>query len=314
MTRVPVTVPIIDIGGVLRGEDGALSRAAAELRDSLERIGFFYVSGHGVEWDVVTQAYEAVARFHALPVGVKERLAITGERPRGYLAQGRDITYNQTIDEGPRRASVNESFNIDLEERGLNQWPAEMPALRTAVLAYLAAVLGMSRSLLPIFARSLDLAPTYFDKAFEDPAVSLRLTHYPPLPVGQQGRWSLAPHTDGTFIAVLPANNVRGLWIKPAGSDWTEAPNVPGTFLVNSGDMMRRWTNDRFLATVHRVANNQDGERYAMAFFLGPNDDTVIEALPACASSQRPPRYEPITAGEMTRRFMARNRSFKATA
>jgi isopenicillin N synthase-like dioxygenase len=120
-------------------------------------------------------------------------------------------------------------------------------------------------------------------------------------------QWGLAPHTDSTFMTLLPANDVPGLWIRPEGYDWIEPPALPESFLVNSGDILRRWTNDRFLSTAHRVMNASGTDRYAMPFFFGTRDDALIEALPTCVGPDNPPRHEPITSGDYQRWFLNRN-------
>jgi isopenicillin N synthase-like dioxygenase len=108
-------------------------------------------------------------------------------------------------------------------------------------------------------------------------------------------------------MTLLPSNPIGGLWIQPEGRDWMEVVVPPETYVVNSGDTLAQWTNDRFLSTKHRVANRAGVDRYAIPFFWGCNDDVVLEPLPTCVSDDRPARYEPITYGELSRWFVQRN-------
>ncbi len=108
-------------------------------------------------------------------------------------------------------------------------------------------------------------------------------------------------------MTLLPANPVAGLQIRPAGGDWFEPAQEPESFVVNSGDMLRRWTNDRFLSTPHRVRNTSGRDRYAIPFFYDPRVDTVIECLPTCREPGRPPRHEPIVYRDYLKAFMGRS-------
>lgn len=108
-------------------------------------------------------------------------------------------------------------------------------------------------------------------------------------------------------MTLLPANDVPGLEIRPEGHDWYPAPLLEQAFLVNSGDILRRWTNDRFLSTSHRVMNNSGKDRYAIPFFVGPSDDALVSAIPTCVSEENPKKYKDVTSGEYQRWFTNRN-------
>ena len=153
-------------------------------------------------------------------------------------------------------------------------------------------MLDLAHRLLPLYAHALDLPGGWFDEHFVDPSATLRLSHYPVID-HEDSQWGLAPHTDSTFMTLLPANDVPGLWIRPEGYDWIEPPALPQSFLINSGDILRRWTNDRFLSTGHRVMNASGKDRFAMPFFYGARDDALIEAIPTCVSGGNPATPRP---------------------
>ena len=111
-------------------------------------------------------------------------------------------------------------------------------------------------------------------------------------------RFGLAPHSDTSFMTLLAQNRVPGLSIRLPNGHWIEAPSLPGSFLVNGGDLLRRWTNDRFLATPHRVVNRSGQERYAIPFFFDCDYRTRMDCLPTCQGPDNPPRYPPITYAE----------------
>jgi isopenicillin N synthase-like dioxygenase len=182
---------------------------------------------------------------------------------------------------------------------GPNQWPdeADLPGFRAAVLDYAAVMDGFARHLLPAVAVALDLAPDWFDAAFSDSQFTLRLSHYPPV-AAEPNQFGIAPHTDSNFMTFLAQSEVPGLELRLPSGEWQPVPYIPGSFAVNSGDMMVRWTNGRFKSTPHRAVPPVGRDRYAIPFFLGPRFDQVIECLPSCTDPADPPRWPPITYGE----------------
>ena len=169
-----------------------------------------------------------------------------------------------------------------------NKWPDNLPGFRDFLLGYWEAMERFSQSLLPVFATALDLPSEYFDRAFVDAQCVLRLSHFPPTRY-RDNQFGLAPHTDANFFTVLPQANVEGLYIRPAGSgSWIKAPRIPGSFVINAGDMCKRWTNDRFLSTQHLAINLTDRHRYSTPFFYTPHIDWPIACLQTCCWPGQP--------------------------
>ena len=148
--------------------------------------------------------------------------------------------------------------------------------------------------LLPLLAAHLDLPTDVFDTAFAESQFSFRLTHYPPV-AAEPNQFGIAPHTDANFMTFLAQSDVPGLQIRMPDGRWLDVPYVPGSFAVNSGDMMQRWTNHRFKSTPHRALPPVGRPRYAIPYFLGPHLDTEIACLPTCHGQGNPPRYPPIS-------------------
>ena len=162
------------------------------------------------------------------------------------------------------------------------------------MLAYTDAVDALGRKLLPLCATALDLPPDTFDGAFAESQFSFRLTHYPPV-AAEANQFGIAPHTDANFMTFLAQSEVPGLQVRMPDGTWVDVPYVPGSFAVNSGDMMQRWTNHRFKSTPHRALPPVGRPRYAIPYFMGPHLDTEIACLPTCQGPGNPPRYAPIT-------------------
>jgi isopenicillin N synthase-like dioxygenase len=297
-------IPVLDLGPYLAGEEGALETLGRALRHACTEIGFYFVRNHGVPQAVIDAAFAAAARFHAQPLEDKLALKLN-EHNLGYLPiQGSTI----------RHSDLNKNNKPDLAEgffvkrelpadhpdvvankrfRGRNRWPEGLPGFRETVLAYSDAAEQLALSLLPVYARALDLPADFFAPAFRDPQISLRLSHYPQQDVVAENEFGLAPHTDTGFLTLLAQNRVPGLAIRTRDGRWIDAPVIPGTFIVNGGDLLRRWTNDHFLATPHRVINRSGQERYAIPFFFDCTLDYPMTCLPSCTSAEDPPRYPP---------------------
>ena len=302
----PEEIPVLDLGPYLAGAPGALQRLGAELRRAFEQIGFYFIVGHGVPQSLVDAAFAEAERFHALPLDDKLAIMID-ENLVGYMPVRGSVTRHSQINPN-NKPNVNEAFfarrdigpdHPDIVAgktfRALNKWPANLPGFREAVVAYQAAMEKLAKSLLPLYAVALDLAPNYFDTLFADPMYTLRMSHYPQQNEGTANEFGLAPHTDTSFMTMLAQNKIPGLSIRLPTGRWVDAPAIDGAFLVNGGDLLRRWTNDRFLATPHRVVNRSGKERYAIPFFFDCGAEVAMECLPTCRESGKAPRYEPIT-------------------
>ena len=306
------TIPVLDVASYLAGEPGARERLGAELRWAFETIGFYYLRGHGIAPSLIDATFAQAARFHALPLA--EKLAVeVNEDNVGYLQTrvgqfpGRPPSKNAAFFLRRDRAPEDPLVLAGRRFHGLNQWPADLPGFRETALAYMQAMEALCRRLVPIYATALDLPPDAFDRAYAEPHLILRLTHYPALDPGEDASVSLTPHTDSGFMTLLAPNPVPGLSILLPDGRWVDAPAVPDAFVVNGGDILHRWTNERFLSTPHRVINRTGGDRYAIPFFCDPNHDTVIECLPTCHSTAHPPKYPPIKFGDYAIWFARKN-------
>ncbi len=298
-------IPVLDLAPLTAGEPEAAERLGPELARALTDVGFFFVVNHGVDWAMVDDVYTQAGRLHALPAEAKAAMPMDGGHG-GYLGLGGGTSYASEIAGEVRTPNLNAAWFVHVNGYRMgNRWP-ELDGFRPRIEAYVDQCQALGRRLLPVLAASLDLAPDWFGPHFDRPSCTLRLSHYPVVDHGDHD-WGLAPHTDSTVFTFLPANDVPGLEIRPAGRPWTAPPSLPGSYLVNSGDMLKRWTNGRFASTAHRVRNVSGRDRYAMPFFFGARDDALIEALPTCVGPDDPPRHEPITYGDYQRWFLNRN-------
>lgn len=300
------SIPIVDIRPLFdtNDHDGAL-RVARSIRKAAVEVGFFYIANHNVPADLVRAVYMCAKYFFRLPDEIKNSIAIN-DAHRGYVA------FKQTVLEGARIADLKESFNFaypftpDHPEVlagkplvGMNQWPANEATWRSILDAYYQHVFELGQRVLEGIALSLDLQRDYFRSMYRHPLVRARLLHYPPQPPeAVAGQYGAAPHTDFGCITILWQDDVGGLQVRNRGGEWVSAPYIDGTFVVNIGDMLARWSNDLFVSTPHRVVNASGQERFSIPVFYDPDFDTVVECLPNCASADSPPKYESIVAGD----------------
>ena len=298
-------IPVLDLAPYLSGQPGAQERLARQLCHALENIGFYFIKGHGVPQSLIDAAFAATARFHAQPLNNKLKLQ-RNQHNVGYLPMSRSSDPDAAV-----RPNVNEAFFLkrDLPAdhpdvlahkrfRGTNMWPADLPGFRETVVAYCDALEALVKNLMPLYAVALDLPADYFAAAFAEPQYTLRMTHYPFVEALRENEFGIAPHSDTSFLTLLAQNKVPGLSLCTRDGRWIDAPALDGHFLVNGGDMLRRWTNDRFLATPHRASNRSGKARYAIPFFVDCNVDWPMECLPTCTSAERPAKYPRFTYAE----------------
>ncbi|SHG97939.1 Isopenicillin N synthase [Jatrophihabitans endophyticus] len=312
-------VPVIDIGALVAGDAAGTATAVAQIDHACREIGFFQITGHGVDPELVETMYTTSRRFFDLPLPAKRGVAQPNpETIRGYCAVGeQSFAYSDGI-ETPR--DLHEKFDVgpvDVpaddpyyapEHAGAhflpNQWPAEPSGMEQVWTDYFHAMNDLCRLLMSAFARALDLPADFFADKIDKDISMLRAINYPhsdqpPLP----GQLRAGAHTDyGSLTIVRQEEAPGGLQVFTQDGDWLRVPVVPGAFVVNIGDLMAQWTNDLWISTRHRVANppagTGDTRRMSLVFFHQPNYDAMVECLPSCLSAGEQPRYEPIASGD----------------
>lgn len=299
-------IPVIDLGPYFAGEEGALERTAAELRKVCETVGFLYISNHGVSQKLIDRTFAAAAAFHAQPIEKKMELKVDNAM-QGYLPIRGSTTRTSNLNAN-NKPNENEAFFVKREgQQGVtNRWP-DVPGFKEAALAYYEALEALALRMLPLYARALDLPADYFDAKCERPFSSLRLSHYPPVKEYAENQFGIAPHTDSTFITLLAQNKVPGLQIRRQDGVWIDAPVIEGTFIVNTGDILHRWTNGRFLSTPHRAFNVSGQSRYAIPYFFHPSPETMVECLPTCRVEGDEPRFPAMTVADYMAWFRGKN-------
>jgi isopenicillin N synthase-like dioxygenase len=297
----PGDIPVIDMAAwIAAGDADELARIAAQVNAACETAGFFQLTGHTVPIDLIAEMFEMNERFHSLPLEIKQQVRM--DRPDwpiggvGYLPM-----YSRKLPSRDK-ANLNEAFlvkgNRDIS-LGDSQWIADehLPGFRSTVERYVGAVNELALRMLPIYAVALGLDSDYFAPSFEHPSWRLRMTHYPPVPemLEDDAEFGIAPHVDTTFFTLL-LQNAAGLTIySHQRSCWIQAPVVPDAFVVNTGELLKQWTNDRYLSVRHFANNDAADSRYSIPFFYNAAAAYPMECLPTCQGPGNPPRYPTIS-------------------
>jgi isopenicillin N synthase-like dioxygenase len=320
------TIPVVDIAPLADLGSAAAAEAARALCGAYEAIGFAYIAGHGIEPDLVDAAFAASRDFHASPLERKQSLRINAAH-RGYMGLATSTVVTSTVARNTK-PNLSESLMImhalapddpdvlaGKPLQGPNQWPDWLPGFRATIEAYIAAQELVARRLLGAFTLGLGLADGWFGPLFEKPTTFLRLLHYPPQPVDTpDGQFGSAPHTDYGCMTILAQDETGGLQVRNRAGEWLDAPPIPGAFVLNLGDLMPRWTNDRFVSTPHRVVNRSGRDRYSLPYFFDPNMDVQIECLPGCSGPANPWRYGKMRYGDYLMERLDKNYDYRKRA
>lgn len=311
-----LAIPLIDIAGFDSTQVERRSSVISQWRDALDSIGFVTIRGHGIPETLMADIYRHACTFFEQPLERKLQYVADDAAHRG--AAGYIPPLGENIGRTTDRPSAPDiveslSFSDVASVAGASGSAAalskDLPAdLRASVEAYASAAYALGLRLMRLSAEALGLAVNYFDSLYSPMQHKLRLAHYPeqltdPVP----GQLRNAAHTDfAGFTILLQDSAPGGLQVLMPDGNWIDVPSLPGTLVINTGDLLQRWTNDRWLSNVHRVVNppierRGSSRRLSIVFFTGPRDDAEIACLPGCASATTPTRYAPITAAEHVR-------------
>lgn len=305
---VTQSVPIIDLGGTAGMEDPATAaRIASEIGDACRDWGFFQIVNHGVDADHLARVWETIRDFFALPRDQKRALNRSSENPWGYF--DRELTKNQRdkkeiFDIGPE---VDAGVLSDDPFSGATPWPASQPAFETAMRTHFEICEKLSTAMVEAICLSLDLPRDRLTRSFEPTHTSfLRLNYYPvedplsdlPDETVEAADLGIHHHSDAGAVTILIQDDVGGLQVFKDGY-WYDVEPIAGAFVVNIGDMIQVWSNDKYRAALHRVQAMNSVDRYSFPFFYNPAYSAVVAPL-ECAQS--PLHYQGIDWGEFRRR------------
>jgi len=299
----PEDIPVIDVSEYFNtGCDVALEKAAVELGKANRNTGFFILSGHGVPENSIEDAFEQARRFHDLPVETK--LALGMDQPDFPI---RGVGYlpfkNRKLPHRPR-GNLNEAFLLKRDQEitlADNLWPSEhnLPGFRKSVEQYASCLENLALTLLPIYARALHMEKTFFEPAFTNPFYRLRMTHYPDFSRDSSDQFGIAPHVDTSFFTLLIQDSPGLCIFSEKRQCWVCVPMIPGAIIVNTGELLKQWSNDEFISVKHFANNNLSGvSRYSTPFFFNADANFRMTCISSCCGPGRPAKYPAISYAE----------------
>ena len=319
-------VPCVDVAPFVAGNAAQKTRIANQVRDACETIGFLVIEGHGVPDSLYARVLDVSLEFFDLPEDEKAKsLPPHDTVPRGYQRFAtRRLAITRGIETPP---DLREQFFMGpLEDRRPdyraipealpffepNIWPEQPTEFREVFEQVYEQHERLAGILMRIFARALTLPEDYFEDKINRHFSTGTSSHYPAQRAAwQPGQLRCGEHTDfGSLTILRPGNGASGLQVQNGEGVWSEVRSESGQLIINLGDMMQQWTNDRWRSTVHRVVNPDSFEastaRQSIAFFLHPNYDTPIECIESCVERGRQPKYPRIRAGDWMREKLIR--------
>ncbi|WP_432487248.1 isopenicillin N synthase family dioxygenase [Kineococcus sp. SYSU DK018] len=333
--ETPFEVPAVDISPYVHGGSPAERAAVAAAMDAACRtVGFVQVTGHGVPDATTAGLVGAIDEFFALPLDVKRRYVAPKGVNRGYTPpRSESLSLSLGVEAASRMNDFFEAFNtgaavsdypgVELDPAVYPEdlWPDEelVPGFRARVQAWEAEAGRVARTLTTVFADALGLEPGWFDRVTGHSLDVLRMNNYalPPGTVELDGDLTgMGEHTDYGIVTVLWADRVAGLQVLGPDGTWHDVQPAEDALLVNLGDAMARWTNERWTSTLHRVkppiVDGTIERRRSAAFFHDGDVDAVVAALPGCVAPGEEPLYPPVTIGEHIAAKLAGSRAGRA--
>jgi isopenicillin N synthase-like dioxygenase len=325
-------VPVIDVSPFRTGGTREKQGVAREVDRACRDIGFLVIAGHGVQEAVIAAMESVSSRFFDL--SLESKRAVGRPAPdvsRGYVALAGE-SVGRSRDEAAKAGDLNESFiigPIDPPDAAYafapaagnhfapNLWPGELPEMECIAAEYYRAVDAVAMTLMRIFAVALELPEHHFDSMVDRSISRLRLRNYPePVVPPEPGQLRAGAHSDyGSLTILLAEDRPGGLQVCNSVGQWVDVPIIPGCFIVNIGDLMQRWTNDRWISTLHRVVNppaekTAGSRRQSIVFFHNPNYDAAIKAIDTCVPPGQAPRYPTTTSGEHLRNLFVATQNY----
>lgn len=291
-------IPVIDVAALEGSNANAYRQVGDQLCEAAQTVGFFYIRNHGVSPALLQDAFAAASEFFSAPETDKRSVTISPFH-RGWLQVG--ATKMAGSRESDRKESYVWGLDIPADDPDFlaggrllapNQWPAFLPDMRAQLTAYFQATQLCGQRLLRAFATGLEVRSDYFLTHINKPVSRGALLYYPPRsPDPDMQGFGAAPHSDFGTLTLLAQDDVGGLQVRNTTGAWIDAPPIEGTFVVNIGDLLARWSNGRFESTPHRVVNPLGKERYSVAMFVDPNWDSIVR--PVTHAGERA-KHEPV--------------------
>ena len=295
-------IPKIDISEI---EEKEFSRTLLQdFFSAYNKYGFGYIINHGIEKTLIAQLFQVSKQFHSQPLSEKMRVALDHNH-RGYIAINTSTDVNSKLAD-VKKPNQSESFMMMREDKselpdvylsGPNQWP-KLENFKEVLEKYTFNMTKLGRNLMRLALLSSGVKDLSVMQSLDTPTIWLRLLHYPPISKNSPSDlYGSAPHTDFGCLTILAQDEIGGLQVQTREGEWIDVPKLEGSFVVNVGDMLSRYTNGLLRSTPHRVINKSGKERFSCPFFFDPHTNAVVQPLKGTGK----PKFSPINFGEFLR-------------
>ncbi|KAM7470706.1 hypothetical protein LguiA_008889 [Lonicera macranthoides] len=298
-------IPVIDLS-VLNSSSNSknINGLVAEIGSACEKWGFFQVINHGVPLELRLKIEAAARKFFSQDKEEKMKVRRVGGNPLGYydsehtknVRDWKEV-FDLTVEDPTLMWASHEPDDQELTE-WVNRWPESFPELREACEEYIEEVQKLSYKLLELISLSLGLPANRLNGYFKDQTSFLRLNHYPPCPVPDLAL-GVGRHKDSLSLTILAQDDVGGLEVKrKTDGEWIRVKPTPNAYIINIGDIIQVWSNDKYESVEHRVVVNSERERLSIPFFLGPSYHTMVKPLEELTDDQNPAKYREYSWGK----------------
>ena len=295
-------IPKIDISEI---DEKEFSRTLLQdFFNAYNKYGFGYIINHGIEKTLIEQLFQVSKQFHSQPLSEKMRVALDHNH-RGYIAINTSTDVNSKLAD-VKKPNQSESFMMMREDKselpdvylsGPNQWP-KLENFKEVLEKYTCNMTKLGRNLMRLALLSSGVKDLSVMQSLDTPTIWLRLLHYPPISKNSPSDlYGSAPHTDFGCLTILAQDEIGGLQVQTREGEWIDVPKLEGSFVVNVGDMLSRYTNGLLRSTPHRVINKSGKERFSCPFFFDPHTNAVVQPLKGTGK----PKFSPINFGEFLR-------------
>jgi len=299
----PKEIPVIDVAPLFNPNNNSklLTKTGDNIKKACKNVGYFYITNHQIPQYHLDTLIKLIRKFFNLSLEEKMKIHIEkSEIFRGYTPLGKEITndqydWHECVDFGLEAKAINSRQLL-----GPNQWPDNPKNFRRALEIHWNLMIQLGRKITQGLSISLGLPRNYFEPYMNKSHSYMRITNYPPYNGSKKKNIGdgIGPHIDYGFLTILLQDKVGGLEIKNTNNKWFSVPIIPDTLLINIGHMIQRWTNDYYMATIHRVIPPKNEMRCSLPFFFEPNFDTVVSPLEKFCGKHNPSHYNPLHFGD----------------
>ena len=286
-------IPVLDFSPFFTGPAGR-QRVGSEVFKAAHETGFMYLKGHGITPKRVSEAFGLAQGFFRLSQDSKERHLRTAGN-FGYQALAQEALDPTQPPDLKEDFTMRNATGISASDP---RWPSD--AFRTEATGFYAECRQLAAQVMQAFALALQLPEGFFDDKHTGKTQTLRFLHYPPNRSVRPGQLGAGAHTDYGTLTLLFQDNAGGLEVQNTAGQWVPAPPIPDTVVVNTGDLLARWSNEVLRSTPHRVQVRPESAasgRLSIAFFSDPDPEVLVQTIPSCITADRPARHAAILAG-----------------